>query len=118
MRGFDANGIGPSQADIFGREFLGGNYFAVAQFDAEFPLGLPNEFGITGGVFYDIGSVWGVDQAIGFVQSESFKPRQTIGISLFWNSPFGPLRINLSEPIQKEDGDITRQFDVQVRTDF
>lgn len=114
MRGFDPNGMGPIQNN----EFLGGNYFAVAQFDVEFPLGLPNEFGITGGLFYDIGSIWGIDQTIGPAQSTGFNARQTIGISIFWNSPFGPLRLNLSEPISKEPGDDTRAFDVQIRTDF
>lgn len=114
MRGFDANGMGPVQNG----EFLGGNYFAVAQFDAEFPLGLPNEFGLTGGVFYDVGSVWGIDQGIGVIESTDFIARHTIGISLFWNSPFGPLRLNFSEPLQKEPGDITRAFDIQLRTEF
>jgi outer membrane protein insertion porin family len=31
----------------------------VARFEAAFPLGLPEEYGISGGVFYDVGSVWG-----------------------------------------------------------
>ncbi|MEM9911974.1 MAG: BamA/TamA family outer membrane protein, partial [Pseudomonadota bacterium] len=114
IRGIDANGMGPSQNG----EFLGGNYFASAQFDVEFPLGLPNEFGITGGLFYDVGSLWGIDQAIGAVQSRNFKARHVIGISVFWESPFGPLRLNFSEPIQTEPGDITRAFDIQLRTDF
>ncbi|MEM6376137.1 MAG: BamA/TamA family outer membrane protein, partial [Pseudomonadota bacterium] len=114
MRGFDPNGIGPQQND----EFLGGNYFAVAQFDAEFPLGLPNEFGITGGIFYDVGSVWGIDQTVGTVQSRDFRARHVVGVSLFWESPFGPLRINLSEALEKEPGDVDRAFDIQVRTDF
>ncbi|MEL7013871.1 MAG: BamA/TamA family outer membrane protein, partial [Pseudomonadota bacterium] len=95
-----------------------GNYFAVAQFDVEFPLGLPNEFGITGGLFYDVGSIWGIDQSIGAVQSRSFEARHVVGVSLFWESPFGPLRLNFAEPIQTEPGDITRAFDIQLRTDF
>ena len=35
-------------------EHLGGNLFAAAKFEAEFPLGLPAEFGITGGAFYNL----------------------------------------------------------------
>ena len=37
---------------------LGGKFFATAQFEAEFPLGLPEEYGIRGGVFYDVGNLW------------------------------------------------------------
>ena len=56
IRGFEPNGMGP----IEGSEHLGGDYFAALKMEAEFPLGLPDEYGITGGAFYDIGSIWGI----------------------------------------------------------
>lgn len=114
MRGFQSNGMGPIQNN----EHLGGNFYAVAKFDAEFPLGLPQEYGVSGGAFYDIGSIWGLDNTFGGVQSEDFQARHVIGLSLFWESPFGPLRMNFSEALKKEPGDIERQFDISVRTDF
>ena len=113
IRGFDPNGIGPVQNG----EFLGGNLYAAAKFEAEFPLGLPSEFGITGGAFYDIGSIWNVD-TLGPAQSVGFEPRHVIGVSLFWESPFGPLRMDFSNALKKEPGDIEREFDFSVRTDF
>lgn len=114
VRGFDANGLGPIQNG----EHLGGNYFAVAKLDAEFPLGLPDEFGITGGAFYDVGAIWGLDQSGPGVASEGFNARHVVGLSVFWQSPFGPLRLNFSRALQSEPGDIERRFDVTVRTDF
>ncbi|WP_288943529.1 outer membrane protein assembly factor BamA [uncultured Roseovarius sp.] len=116
MRGFEPNGMGP----IEGLEHLGGDYYAVAKFEAEFPLGLPDEYGISGGAFYDVGGIWGVDttNAIFPVQSKSFKPRHVVGLSLFWESPFGPLRFNWSKALKKEPGDIDQSFDLTVRTDF
>ena len=114
MRGFDANGMGPVQ----GGEHLGGNFFAVAKFEADFPLGLPEEYGISGGAFYDVGAIWGLDNTFGGVQSSDFEPRHVVGLSLFWESPFGPLRMNFSNALKKEPGDIERQFDVTVRTEF
>ncbi|WP_294610581.1 outer membrane protein assembly factor BamA, partial [uncultured Roseovarius sp.] len=45
IRGFEPNGMGP----VEGNEVLGGDYFAALKFEAEFPLGLPDEYGITGG---------------------------------------------------------------------
>ena len=63
LRGFEANGIGPrdqtpdSGGDPKG-DALGGNFYAVARLEAEFPLGLPEEYGITGGLFVDAGTLW------------------------------------------------------------
>ena len=113
IRGFDPNGIGPLQNG----EFLGGNLYAAAKFEAEFPLGLPSEFGISGGAFYDVGSIWNVD-TVGPATSVGFEPRHVVGLSLFWDSPFGPLRMDFSNALKKEPGDIERQFDFSVRTDF
>jgi len=64
MRGFEGGGIGPREVAPGGvNDPLGGNYFAVARFEAEFPLPLPEEYGVSGGVFYDIGSLWGLEES-------------------------------------------------------
>jgi Skp family chaperone for outer membrane proteins len=63
IRGFEPNGIGPR--DGTDSDALGGNAFAVARFEADFPLGLPEEYGITGGAFLDVGSVWSLDNTAG-----------------------------------------------------
>ncbi len=117
IRGFEPNGMGP----VEGVEHLGGNYFAAVKFEAEFPLGLPDEYGISGGAFYDIGSIWGVDNispAVQQVSSTGFEPRHVVGVSVFWESPFGPLRMNFSNALQKERGDVEQKFNLTVRTEF
>ncbi|MGR3619446.1 MAG: outer membrane protein assembly factor BamA [Roseovarius sp.] len=117
IRGFEPNGMGP----VEGSEHLGGNYFAAVKFEAEFPLGLPEEYGITGGAFYDVGAIWGVDNksaAVGPLGATGFEPRHVIGLSVFWSSPFGPLRMNFSNALQKEPGDFEQSFNLTVRTDF
>jgi len=116
IRGFEPNGIGPSENG----ELLGGDYFAALKFEADFPLGLPDEYGITGGAFYDIGSIWGIDKrnATGPVSSSGFNDRHVIGFSVFWASPFGPLRMNFSNAIKKEPGDFEQTFDLTVKTEF
>ncbi len=117
IRGFEPNGMGP----IEGREHLGGDYFAAIKFEAEFPLGLPDEYGITGGAFYDIGSIWGIDnksEATGPLNSTDFEPRHVIGLSIFWSSPFGPIRMNFSEALESEPGDREQQFNLTVRSEF
>ena len=116
IRGFEPNGIGPTE----GNEHLGGDFFAALKFEAEFPIGLPEEFGLSGGAFYDIGAIWGLDtsNATGPLASTGFSDRHVVGVSLFWESPFGPLRMNFSQALKKEPGDLEQTFDLTVRTDF
>ncbi len=123
MRGFEPKGIGPRDGGTDGyRDALGGNAFAVARFEADFPLGLPEEYGITGGAFLDVGSVWSLEDTdgIGGVGSvdDSLKPRVAVGVSLLWNTPMGPLRFNFSRALVKEDYDKEQNFDLTVSTRF
>jgi outer membrane protein insertion porin family len=118
IRGFEANGIGPRDGTD-GEDALGGNYFVAARFETEFPLGLPEEYGITGGAFFDIGSVWGLDNTAGLTTvDDSFIPRASVGLSVFWTTPIGPLRFNFSRAILKEDFDIEQNFDLTISTRF
>jgi outer membrane protein insertion porin family len=121
MRGFDSFGLGPRDLNAANEDALGGNYYAVARFEAAFPLGLPEEYGISGGVFYDIGSVWGLDNTVGaggVMVDDDLYWRQTIGFSVFWDTALGPLRFNFSHPFAKESYDITRAFDFTVEARF
>ena len=117
MRGFEAGGVGPR--DAVTEDALGGNTFAVARLEAEFPLGLPEEFGITGGVFVDYGSVWDVGNTRGQdVLYNDFTARSVIGLSVFWDTPVGPLRFNFTEPLDVQSEDRTKSFDVTISTSF
>lgn len=118
IRGFEPNGIGPRDGTDLA-DALGGNMFAVARFEADFPLGLPEEYGITGGAFLDVGSVWSLDNTAGLATvDDSFNPRATIGVSVFWNTPIGPLRFNFSHALKKEDYDKEQTFDLTISTKF
>jgi outer membrane protein insertion porin family len=118
MRGFEPGGIGPREISGTTNDALGGNLFAVARFEAEFPLGLPEEYGIKGGIFYDIGSLWSLDQTNINVINEGFKARQVIGASIFWKTPVGPLRFNFTKALSKETGDDEQTFDLSISTEF
>lgn len=118
IRGFDGNGLGPRDPQRDGGEALGGNMFAVLRLEAEFPIGLPEEYGITGGVFADFGSVWGLDNTDGGRVDDGFNLRSSVGVSFFWDTPLGPLRFNFSKALQKEDYDEERTFDLTVQTRF
>ena len=113
IRGFERNGIGPREDG----DALGGNMYATVRFEADFPLGLPQEYGISGGAFYDMGSVWGLDQA-GSAQGIDFALRQAVGLSMFWDTPIGPLRLNFSRALEKQSFDKERNFELTISTKF
>ena len=117
LRGFDAGGIGPRDNDT--DDALGGNKFAVARLEAEFPLGLPEEYGISGGVFLDHGSVWDVGNTFDAdVLFDDFTTRTVAGVAIFWTTPIGPLRFNFTEALDAQDRDETKSFDVTISTSF
>nr|WP_232209673.1 outer membrane protein assembly factor BamA [Rhodobacter sp. SW2] len=121
IRGFEPNGLGPRDLLADNEDALGGNYFAVARFEADFPLGLPEEYNIRGGLFADIGSVWGLDNVAGSgggTVDDSMQLRSAIGASLFWETPIGPLRFNFSKALQKESYDQEQNFDLTISTKF
>jgi outer membrane protein insertion porin family len=121
MRGFEPGGIGPRDLSGGRDDPLGGNLYAVARFEAEFPLGLPEELGISGGVFYDIGNLWDlsdVNTAGGTIVGADGSARHVIGLSVFWDTPIGPLRFNFTNAIKKETYDKEQSFDLTLSTTF
>ena len=126
LRGFEPKGVGPRDLNVENDDVLGGNLYAVARFEAEFPLGVPEEYGISGGAFLDVGSVWSLDDVDGGASGtdgeelvdDDIALRAAIGVSLFWTSPLGPLRFNLSTPLAKEEYDEVRNFQFTVSTEF
>jgi outer membrane protein insertion porin family len=123
MRGFEINGVGPRDLEVENEDALGGNLYAVARFEADFPLGLPEEYGILGGVFFDVGSVWSLDNVDGGPDGgdpvdDGFYLRSVIGISIFWDTAIGPLRFNFSQPVQQEEYDEPQNFEFTVSTRF
>ncbi|MEM0934872.1 MAG: outer membrane protein assembly factor BamA [Pseudomonadota bacterium] len=123
MRGFEPNGVGPRDLNVENEDVLGGNLYAVARFEADFPLGLPDEYGISGGVFFDVGSVWSLDNTDGGPDGndevdDGFSLRSAAGVSLFWDTALGPLRFNFSRPIVQEDFDEEQNFEFTVSTRF
>lgn len=117
MRGFEPGGIGPRDQDT--DDALGGTAFSVIRLETEFPLGLPSEYGITGGAFIDYGGAWDVDtDTAAIIDSNDFIGRTVAGVSIFWNTPLGPLRFNFTEALEAEDFDKTKNFDVTISTSF
>lgn len=126
IRGFQPNGIGPRDlpgtegGDPKNEDALGGNYYWAARAEAQFPIGLPEEYGISGGLFADVGSIWGLDNTAGTggTVDDDMYIRASVGASIFWDTPIGPLRFNFSKAVRKEDYDEEQNFDLTISTQF
>jgi outer membrane protein insertion porin family len=121
MRGFEPGGIGPRDTGGTADDALGGNLYVVARFEAEFPLGLPEEYGISGGVFYDVGNLWDLSDVNtngGTIQGEGGSFRHVVGVSVFWDTPLGPLQFNMSKALKSETFDKEQSFEITLRTQF
>ena len=121
IRGFRPRGIGPRDTEAVDENFLGGNYQAFLRFDAEFPLGLPEEYGISGGLFADMGSVWGLDTTcVGCITpvDDGFELRASVGFAVLWTTGIGPLRFNFAVPIAQNDLDEVRNFNFDLQARF
>ena len=126
FRGFEPGGIGPRDQSNGADDPLGGNYYGVLRLEADFPLGLPEEYGIRGGIFYDIGNLWGLGGAntsgvadgVGGIRGRNGSLRQVIGVSILWDTLFGPLRFNFSKALELEDFDKEQTFDLTIQATF
>jgi outer membrane protein insertion porin family len=135
FRGFDYSGVGPHQyGNDGGLDSIGGKAYAIGTIEANFPLGLPEEYGIEGAVFSDFGTVFdSVDKSVANTGTncpgsgtysgpctvlDSMGLRASIGAGIVWNSPFGPLKFSASYPILKQQGDNTQMFQFMMGTKF
>lgn len=121
LRGFQGSGVGPRDNAATNSDALGGNYFAVARLESQFPLGLPDEYNILGGFFMDVGSVWGLQDTTGnggAIVDDSAHLRATLGFAVYWTTGLGPLRFNFTTPLLAETYDRTTAFDLTISTQF
>jgi len=115
LRGFATAGIGPR--DTATGDALGGNQYYTGTVSLAFPLGLPQEIGLTGRVFTDIGSLFHSDDS-GPTVVDSSSLRVSTGTGVSWASPLGPIRLDLAFPIVKQSFDKRELFRVSFGTRF
>lgn len=144
VRGFAPFGLGPRDVspgvDPAGNP-LGGTRYWGASVESDFPIwGLPKEVGLKGGVFADAGAVWGYEGQTNFtnggpvipyntapyytqgntitVGGDSTDIRTSVGVSLIWSSPLGPIRFDFAKAITKNQYDQTQIFNFTGGTTF
>ena len=120
LRGFANGGIGPR--DLTTNNALGANAYWLGSVQLSMPLGLPKEFGLLGHVFSDFGSAWGFDKNTAPPNNDIVKDvssiRVSVGYGFSWQSPLGPLRLDLAMPVIKENFDKKEFFRVGFGSNF
>lgn len=121
IRGFRHYGAGPRDTTATGNDAMGGNFLAVARFDAEVPLTAAPDNRLLGGAFVDVGSAWGLDDARavgGGVVDDQRRWRAVAGVNLGWDTGMGRLNLTLADAVVKRDGDKIMNVNVSFSTRF
>ncbi len=146
VRGFAPGGIGPrdiSDPNNIRSAALGGTNYVGGTLEAQFPiLGLPKELGLKGAVFADAGTLWGYKGKTNFGEylglggsaacvertsttqgscikvSDSHALRSSVGASILWASPLGPIRFDYAWALSKDKSDQTQAFRFSGGTSF
>jgi outer membrane protein insertion porin family len=124
IRGFNRGGFGPR--DLNTDDALGGSSFWATTAEVRFPLPLiPEDLGMGGAFFVDAGSLFGAgafaknsgpklpgetcppaaptNAFVCLVDDSSI--RASAGFSILWNSPLGPLRLDIAKAFLKKSYD-------------
>ncbi len=115
IRGFEDNTLGPaffSAANPNFRQPLGGAFKTTATFELIFPNLLDSDAARVS-AFLDVGNVFK-----SFNTFEADELRASIGVALQWQAPIGPIILNLSAPIKREDDDEIERLQFTFGTQF
>lgn len=109
---------------------LGGKAYAIGSLELAFPLPyVPDEFGLDGAFFLEAGTLGILDsvdkdrraQVDPFTVvrvDDSASIRASVGLSIGWDSPFGPIRFDFAKILASEDYDRTESFRFATNTRF
>jgi outer membrane protein insertion porin family len=117
VRGYETASLGPRDTLADGTESddaLGGNRKLVFSTEFLFPMpGMGLDRSVRLGTFIDGGWVWGAAEKLDFGDL-----RFSAGLSVAWNSPVGPLKFSIAQPLNEKPGDRVERFQFQLGTAF
>jgi outer membrane protein insertion porin family len=117
LRGFEVAGAGPRDLTPGGnRDSLGGRFLYTQTTEFRFPLPIPEEIGITGRAFVDVGGLSGSSSGPNVADDSS--PRVGAGVGVSWRSPFGLINLDFAQAVVKKSYDETQVFRFGFGTRF
>jgi outer membrane protein insertion porin family len=129
LRGFEIGGAGPHVVNPDGSvDSVGGRFIYTQSTELRFPLPVPQDLGITGRAFVDVGSLTqgtfenascptAPNGRCPYV-SQAHTPRVGAGFGVSWRTPFGLINIDLAPFVIKQRYDQTQIFRFGFGTRF
>ena len=118
VRGFMGSSFGPKTTDS--GERLGYTAYIAGSAEIEFPIPiLPETYGVRGSIWADAALIDGNGAAAGMSPvdpnsiDDNFK--SSVGASVIWDSPFGPLRGDIAYVLNKATDDKTQVFTLTMQ---
>jgi outer membrane protein insertion porin family len=125
VRGFKTSGIGPRDLNSSNLDAIGGTAYFGGTLEVQFPLfGIPKDFGLKGAVFADAGSVFDYEGQTDFGAAGTIDVadddaiRSSVGASLLWASPLGPIRFDYAYVLSSGEYDKEQAFRFSGGTKF
>ena len=140
FRGFEFSGVGPRDLATRSRVALGGQLYLHNTLELRLPQLVPDEFGISLSLFNDFGTLGylrGISRECdptgqlvvnpitgqqiftgGTCIQDNLAPRASAGVSINWNSPFGPVSIDIGYPYIQESYDRVQAITFRTSTQF
>lgn len=122
VRGYQPASLGPAVTYIDGTgqtviDRLGGTRRITG--NAELMFGLPGfDRSLRMGIFADVGQVYAKHDSTQVYVNDVCNWCASVGVSLAWISPIGPIKFNLSQPLGVKSGDKVERFQFQMGTAF
>ena len=110
FKGFDYKGIGPYDGNVY----LGGNEYFTSTLGYGSSFIFDEKDNINIKFFLTTGSIWNSD----YTSSSDIDIRASIGTSLDFITPIGPLSFSFAQPFEKQNTDKTRSFNFTLGTSF
>ena len=110
FKGFDYKGIGPYDGNVY----LGGNEYFTSTLGYGSSFIFDEKDNINIKFFLTTGSIWNSD----YTSSSDIHIRASIGTSLDFITPIGPLSFSFAQPFEKQNTDKTRSFNFIIGTSF
>lgn len=116
VRGFKSRGFGPKN----GTNSLGITEYLALSAEVEFPIPVvPESYGLKGAVWADAAYLGAASLDPALVTSgNGLQTRTSIGASILWDSPLGPLRGDFAHVLDKDTADETQVFALTITTLF
>ncbi|MGH7209971.1 MAG: outer membrane protein assembly factor BamA, partial [Acetobacteraceae bacterium] len=129
LRGFEIGGAGPHVVNPDGSvDSVGGRFIYTQSTELRFPLPLPQDLGLSGRAFVDVGSLTqgtfespnchGAPGGVCPPVFDNGAPRVGAGVGVSWKTPFGLINIDLTPFVVKQKFDQTQIFRFSFGTRF